>query len=122
MIAQRVGERAFLWDASGVRVFGEKTGSIWTARGEGILRPLSQWNDKEYTADACVVWPGNFGNADQLLRDFCCFVPTADNRASAFGERCCLSPDGTILRIFVSEERNSPPAAFRPMAASYTVR
>lgn len=92
--------------------FGSPTGIDLPGESDGIVPPLSQWNDKEYTLTRA-----SFGQAIavtplQLIRGFCTFCNGGRLVRPRLGMGV-ISPEGEIVRDFAEEETLRPLAVGR---------
>jgi len=74
--------------------FGQKTGIDLPGEGEGIMRPLSQWNDKMYTLTCVGFGQGISVTPIQLVRGFC-ILANGGKKVTPRVTKGILSPDGS---------------------------
>jgi len=74
--------------------FGEKTGIDLPGEGEGIMRPLSKWNDKMYTLTCVGFGQGISVTPIQLIRAFC-GLSNGGTKVTPRVTKGILSPDGS---------------------------
>ncbi|MBN1436888.1 MAG: penicillin-binding protein 2 [Sedimentisphaerales bacterium] len=102
IMAQRVGKSRF-YEMLQRFGFGRRTGIDLPGEGVGILRPLEQWNDHEYTLTRVAFGQGVAVTPIQLIRAFCVFA-NGGQLVRPRLTRGLLDQAGNVVRDFTQEE------------------
>lgn len=102
-IAQKMGKPIFYQKMRDFG-FGERTGIDLDGEDPGIMRPLSEWKDKEYTLTRAAFGQALAVTPIQLIRAFCCFC-NGGKQVRPRLVRGVLSPDLEVVKDFGHPEK-----------------